>query len=676
MALSINKTIKVPKRTTKSTDLPTTEEEWVTYVNKLHDRSLADRRKHEMQWVVNLSYYLGYQNLVLMPNTGMIQFNNQDHVPLSINRLGSFIESRHSKLIRNRPVARVIPDTNELSDIRGAKSADMVLKHLHRALDMDSETDRLIMQMLICGTSFLKNLWDPLTGDFVTEKKVPTGEDEEFEIDPDTGQIAEDKIFLGEVSTKAVSAFQILVENESCPEIRDQGWVMERTHMPIIEIEKMYPHLKGKIEHESKFTSKTEFERILERLSSPVFASAGSVSDNGNDEVNNDALVKTLWVKPNHVYEKGVVCVVIGSQVGFLGIYPNDYGRNNYPYVKFTEKQSGFHFWNQATIERLIPIQKLYNKVREKKAKNIFDMANLKWLLAKGSQVSEESITDEVGEVIEYNSSVPKPEIASLSPLPNFVREFSQELITDMRDVGGQREAQATPPQNLTAGVALQVAAEQADEIITPITRRLVKGFEITAHQQLLLVSQEWSEPRKVKVLGNASDFDVQWLSGLDLKAQTDVHIEVESMFPEFRGSKQQRLFDLWDRRIIDDKKTFMQALRFGNFDVLIDEEEKLEEAVKVDIQSIKRGKQPEIHPVQNHVAYVKQLSRFIQTPEFMRMPVDRKNLAIQNLQAHLQFLVPNLPAGGEPEMQQNQASVGTPFGAAVPPGAPKSPGA
>jgi hypothetical protein len=220
---------KAPKNKFKDGDLPSTNEEWRDYVNSLHDAALAERRKYEFQWVVNLSYFLGYQNLVFIPSTGLLAFNDTERVPTSINRIGSFIEARQAKLTKNRPVPRVIPNSNAMDDQRGAKNADKTLLSLWRKIDMENEYDKLIMQMLVCGTAFMQTLWNPNIGDAIMEDKIDLDSGEvEFTED---GDIASEKVFLGEVDSKVLSPFNVLVASESVCDMKDQDWVMTRTHM-------------------------------------------------------------------------------------------------------------------------------------------------------------------------------------------------------------------------------------------------------------------------------------------------------------------------------------------------------------------------------------------------------------------------------------------------------------
>jgi len=648
--------IKLPKHSKKG-DLPVTQSGWVKYINTLHDERLSQRRPKEFQWVVNLAYYLGYQNLSYNLRSGALEMSREEQ-PLTINRIGSFIDARHAKITKSNPIAKVIPNTPDDEDVAAAKRADKALTYLWRKIDMSEEYERMIMLMLITGTAFVRTVWDPIAGESIREAE----EDGETLVDEE-GIPKLEKIFMGEVRSDALSAFAVLPGSEAIPKTRDQPYLIERNFLPIAEVEAIYPHLKGKI-GKPKSEIKTEYEKLIDRMASPVFTALRGAEISQDDSINGSVLVKTFMMKPNAQYEDGLVVVVVENELAMMTEFPNDFGKNVYPYVKFTEREDGFHFWGQSTIERLIPIQKAFNKLRQQKVKNAGLLANGKWLLAKGSQVVDDALNDEEGEVIEYNPAVPKPEQARLSPMPQYSVELPRELIIDFRDVGGQRESSVTPPPNLTAGVAIENAAELADEAIGPILRHVARGLQLVGNQQLILMTEEYTDPRVVKVMGAGGKISMDIFRGTDFRNHTDVHIEVESMFPDFRGSKRQTLFDMWDRRIIQDPGQFLELFRFGNWDKLTEELEQLKENVYLDIKQLKNGKMPEINQFQNHIVYVNQLSKFIQTPEFMALIPERKQQTLQLLQLHIAALQGGgLPQQGQAVPQQNQAAVGTEFG-------------
>ena len=656
--------IKIPKKSAKG-DLPETAEDWVKYINDAHDRGLESRKKNELQFTINFAYYLGYQNLIFNSTNKGLELDLSDKAPLTINRIGSFIEARHAKLTKNRPVPRVIPNTKDLDDQRAAKYSDQILMSLWRKIGMEEEYSKLILNMLIMGSTFMRTVWDPSIGDYIDQDVM---NDKGHLMVGDDG-VESERVFLGEVCSRWLSPFQVIPANDGIPSIASQDWIIERGFSSNLFLENMYPHLRGKLKSKDDYYLRTEYERIIQRLSTPWYGgNTNSSMAQKRDITNTESLTKTFWMKPNYQYKQGLMIVVVDNHVAAASTFPNDYGRNVYPIVRFVEKEDGFHFFPQATIERLIPVQKAFNKLRSQKLKNCALMANGKWMLAKGSGVSDESLTDEEGEVVEYNSAVPEPHQSQVAPMPNYVSELAANLITDFRDVGGQRESSVAPPPNLTAGVSLQVAAEQADEILGPILRGVARSMEAVSEQTLLIANEEYIEKRKLKIIGNDGLQAVAFLNGVDLKHHTDVHIEVESLFPDFRGAKVQRLLDLWDRRIIDDPNKLLKAFRYGNIDAILEDGEKEDDMIFNDIQMLKKGKEPMITPFQNHFVYVRHLSDFLTTPEFQRLIPERKQLVVNTLQGHLAFLqqaASQMPAQG----QQNQAAVGTPSGPQVPVG-------
>ncbi len=665
MPLSKEKKTKIPKKKYKG-DLPKTTEGWIQYVNDLHFNGLQARRKYEFQWVLNFAYLKGYQHLQFDRRSATIQVPKTMERPLTVNRIGSFVDARKAKLTRNRPVPNAIPNTNDKEDLNSAKFSGYLLKHLWRSLEMEEEYETLITLFLTSGTSFMKTSYDPFTGDMI--KKPKTNEEDELFL-TEEGEIEYENIFLGEVCSRALSCFSIIPGDDSIQYVKDQPWMLERNWLTVTTAEEYYPHLRGKLK--SGASDKTDYEKIIDRLSSPISASVGSTLHQMHDNLNEEILQKTLWIKPNQEFERGLVVSIIGDQLAFIDEFPYDFGKNIYPFVKFSERTDGYHFWGQATVERLLGIQRNYNRLKQKKLKNAYLMGNGKWLLAKGSQVIESALSDVEGEVIEYNPSVPAPRQAEIAPMPNYVDRMADELILDFRDAGGQPESSFSPNPNLTAGVALQVSAEIGDQMLTPILRRLARGMEKVAHMQLVIANEEYIEPRKILILGEGNSYGVASLDKTDLRNNVDVHIETESMFPDFRGAKQQRLFDLWDRRIIADPKQFLEALRFGNFDKIVEDIEKKEDPVAIDIQEIKRGNRPPVTQWQDHFTYFKVLSDWIKSPEFLRLTPERKDLAISVMQEHMQYLMQSLPQGGAVLNQQNQASVGSQFGPMNPAGQP-----
>ena len=300
---------KIPRKDFKG-DLPKNEDGWIKYVNDLHDQGINVRQKYELSWTLNHAYAKGYQDIVFNYKTGRIEVPKTMARPLTVNKIGSFLDARLSKLTKQRPIPRVIPSTGDNEDVNAAKYSDHVLMHLWRKTEIEAEYESYIMMGLTYGTSFMRVLWNPFGGDYF---KRATGRDEEI-LEIQDGAIKEEKIFLGEVSTKAISPFSLIPANENIREIKDQPWIMERTFHSVSDLEKFYPHLRGKLLGKAKNrTERTDYEGVIARLGSPVSSAIGSAIFNVHDSINDEVLCKKLWIKPSSQYENGLVVIVVGD---------------------------------------------------------------------------------------------------------------------------------------------------------------------------------------------------------------------------------------------------------------------------------------------------------------------------------------------------------------------------
>jgi hypothetical protein len=521
---------------------------------------------------------------------------------------------------------------------------------------MDSKLQTHALNTILCGSSFIKATWNPKRGDIIVKRP-----DSEFlELNNDGSEVLEE-VFQGDIDTVVKSPFSVLA-SPGATTVENATWIMDRTHITTRDLLSIYPDLdlnKIKIE-----TQLTEYERFVNRLQSPIFSTTAGYEMSRFEKStqvrdHEVLLVKEFWMKPNDIYPEGVVATVVGDQLIGFNPFPTELN-GEYPIIKTDDKENPFAFYGQSTVTRLVPVQRRYNKGRTQTTKNAALMANVKWWAPKGHGMHDDALTDEEGEVVESNPNLPRPQQLAVSPIPNYVIESMLQDITDIRDIGGEREPSQLPFPNLTAGVALETAAELADTMIMPTIRGLEQGLIKVGRFWLLYAQENYLDPRTIKILGEGSKVQVTSVKSTDLLHQTDVTIQLESYLGYSKAAQQQKLLDMWDRRIISDPKVFMRAFVTGDIDLVLKEDEGTENIVLEDIEAIKNGKQPAVLPFDDHPAYVRTLSKFIQTPEFRRMPPDRQQLAMAVLQQHLQFLQP------QQEEDQNPAAVNTPFGQQV----------
>jgi hypothetical protein len=641
---------------------PKDERAWARMFSDMISIALNEREGIETQWARNAAYYFGFQHLLYDPMTKFIQVDGGRNDEYIINRIAGFLEQRVAKLAKSKPTLTVIPDKNDPLVIKGADISEKLLKNLWKINEKDEALEEAIMLSCLMGSSFKKTLWDSEAGDGVRDEQDEDGNIEFME----DGRQKTNVFYMGEVTSALRNAFQVLVPS-GVKKIRKSEWICDRTMNNVDEIKKKFPDfdIDAALKHPDDTTRFEKFVYCL-GLGSPYQFGATSFSGmerTGSKTSCRDlelAMVNEIWMAPNRIYENGILATMVGTQLLQLDEWP--YGHRYYPFTKLDEHWNPFGFYGISTVTRLIPIQRHYNDSRTQVAKNRRLMAVGKWWAPLGCGLSEDSLTDEEGEVVQSNGNMSPPQQLGVAPLPNYVMQDMDRDIIDIRDVSGERSVDAQPFSGLTAGVAIETMAELSDIGLGPSIKNIERACISEAKLELLLANEYYTDERVMNVIGeNKGDFSTVVFNNLDLKWQTDVTIQMEAGFGQSKSGIRQTLINFWDRRIIFDPEIFLKAWATGNLDILLRQKDPAEAIVIEDIEAAKQGAMPQVNPFDNHVVHIRMLSAFIQTPEFRKLPPDRQMIISQLLQMHLQYMQPQ-----EEAPEQNQAAVGTPFGEQV----------
>jgi len=623
------------------------------------------RQPLEYEWARNYAYYIGFQNLRYNSQSRILlqEYEENDFV---INRISGYVDARVSMLTRHRPSLYVAPEKMERRFVKAAELSTSLLNHLSRVGDSEAKNHTHALLLVLTGSAFKKILWNPRIGESISEiKQMP---DESINLDDRTGDFESDEIFFGDIESHVRTPFSIMAS----PGARDIGdinceWVLDRTHIPIAEVRREFPEIKVRdMKKGSEFTS---FESFVERLGSPTFgpfmASTGIASELNEHQF---MLKKEFWMRPSVFYPRGVLATIIGDELVQFEEWPYEWAIKNkmFPFIKTDEKEDPFGFYGRSTVSRLIPIQRNYNSIRAQVAKNATLMCNVKWMVARGSGLPEDALTDSEGEIVEYNPNVSRPEQSPIAPLPNYIHSVINQDITDFEAVSGQKNPENLPYQGITAGIALETASQIAEQSVIPVIRKVERAMIKEGQINLFMANEFYVDLRKIKILGQGEAVNVMQINNDDLLSQTDVRIQIESALGHTKATQQQKLMDFWDRRIITDPSVFLQAYMTGDLNVVLKANNAVENKIIEDIEAVKNGAMPPISPFDNHVEAIRLFSQWIQSPEFRRMPEDRQQIALQVMQMHIGFLQPQL----EQAEGQNPAAVGTPFGSQVTEGA------
>jgi hypothetical protein len=425
-----------------------------------------------------------------------------------------------------------------------ARAGEQIWESIYRRKNMKSVIRQALFWTLTTGTGYIKTYWDPDA------------------IDHDSQQ-------MGDFCFDAETPFHVVVPDLRQVELEKQPFIIHAQLKPREQLKMMYPQTNmANVRGGGK-------DEILEDNYLNINSSAGQ---NNNQKT---ILCLEVWVKPNAVklFPNGAFFTVCGDTITY-GQEGWPYDHDRYPFAKFDHIPSG-KFYSDSPVTDLIPLQREYNRTRGQiiEAKNRMAKPQL---TAPAGSIDPRKITTEPGIVIEYTPGFNPPTPIPLSPLPAYVIQELDRILSDMEDISGQHEvSKGQTPPGVSAATAISYLQEQDESMLSVAYDSLEEGIEKVAFETLSLVSQFWDTSRMVKVVGLDGSFEVMAFKGSDLRGNNDIRVEAGSALPTSKAAKQAFIMDLMKMGFIDPSKG-LEVMEIGGINKIYDE-------IQVDVREAQR---------------------------------------------------------------------------------------
>lgn len=508
-------------KTSKQKDFENRVIEWT---KSAHMRCRTIRQQIERQWYINLAFYIGKQNVAVIPisSASSAATGVRLYIPPApyyrarptINRVRPAIRTELAKLTAQKPTATIVPATGEDQDLAAAQAGEQIWDSVYREKKIKKIFRQTTLWTLTCGIGFMKTYWDP-------NKRDSSGN-------------------MGDFCYENVTPFHIFVPDMLQEDIEDQPYIIHIQTKSPEWVKVNYPGVKAQ-------PNVMEANDILND-SFLQLVGAGDFRKNA-------ILCYEVWVKPGQVEfmpEGGMYTIIGDTVVQFAK--GNPYLHQQYPFVKFDHIPTG-RFYSDSVIVDLVPIQREYNRTRGQMIEAKNRMAHPQLLAAEGS-VDASKINTEPGQVILYKLGFPAPQPLPLQNLPAYVSQEVDRLLLDFEDITGQHQvSKGNVPPGVTAATAISFLQEQDDSLLSSTFANIEEGFEKIGYQTLCYVKQYWDTPRMVKVVGRDGQFNVLSFQGAQLRDNTDIRVEAGSALPTSKAAKQALLMDLMSQGFIPPEK-------------------------------------------------------------------------------------------------------------------------
>lgn len=496
------------------------------------ERRREERKSLEQQWQLNMNYLMGNQYAEISP-TGEIEESDVDYFWQGrnvYNHIAPIFETRVAKLSRVRPIMSVRAQGDEEGDLKSAKLATSILNSTFSRIDMSDVIYKATLWSETLGTSFYKVMWNNNGG-----KRV--------------GEIDGETVYEGDVQVVALSPFDIFPDSLFHEEISDQKSIIHARAMHVDKVREMYG--KELIGEDINVFTLNETAPYLS-LNGAKRITGGMVHDN--------VLVIERFEAPTEKFPNGRVVTVANNQILAIGELPyinGEEGRRVMPFVRQVSINQAGCFFGVSVIDRVIPLQRAYNAVKNRKHEYLNRLTMGVVAVEDGSVDTDALIEDGLspGKVLVYRQgSNPPRYMSNTSVPPDFSYEESR-LEQEFVNISGISEFSrnsSTIDHNMS-GVALELLVEQDETRLVTSAENIRRAVKTIGKQIIRLFKQFVSVTRMMRVAGRGNSVELYYFNSGDLSSD-DVVFDTENELSYTPAQKKSLIYDMLSAGLLTDE--------------------------------------------------------------------------------------------------------------------------
>lgn len=510
--------------------------------NKLVKEVLEDFNKRAMArksfdniWKMNMNFLMGNQFCSVSYNgveESEKQFFWQEREVF--NHIAPIFDIRYAKLSNNMADISIIPASNEEKDKNSAKVCKKIYQSVKEKLNLKNLTNKAIKWAEVCGTVFYKIGWNNLKGAVV-------GKDEKGK-----------DIRSGEVEVSVISPFEIYPDSSVSETIDDCQSIIHAKAYSVAQIKSMYG-----IEVEGKSVNTFSLDSITDSVGGLGYN--GTVPKIIESKKADSAIVIERYNRPSIDYPNGRLTIVAGDRLVYDGELPYKIGADgerDFPFVKQTCAEEPGCFWGTSIIERLIPVQRAYNAIKNRKHEFV-NRLSMGVLSVEDGSVDLDNLEDEglcPGKVLVYRQGSIAPKFLEGESLPSGIEDEENKLLEEFTKISGVSETLGTDyASSNISGTALELMISQ-DEARLNVTTESIKQAGLKIAQIILKLYKQFAIfPRLAKIIGQNGGIEMFYFSSADITSD-DIVLSAQNDNLSSPAQKREMVFRLLENGILENE--------------------------------------------------------------------------------------------------------------------------
>ena len=600
-------------------EIPTTRKKKENFRDEVLSDLFADfysrqdeRRKLEKQWELDLEFLAGNQYCEISPR-GEVEEEEKYYYWQNrgaFNHIAPIIDSRVAKLTKMKPIMSVKAAGAEESDVKNAKLATALVNSSYQRLSLGDVISKTTGWSESCGTGFYFIGWNPDAGKLL-------------------GEVDGKKVFEGDVVVESVSPFEIYPDSLCYENIESFESIIRARAMKTADVERLYG-----------ITVAGEDVKVF----------GVDKAATGKSIVHDSVLVVEKYERPTADFPDGRLIVACEKTILYMGELPyinGVEGRRGFPFVKQNSIDKAGCFFGMSMVERLIPVQKAYNAVKNRK-QEFLNRLTMGVVAVEDGSVDTDELAEEglsPGKIIVYRQGANPPALMGTGTMPTDLNREEDRLLNEFILLSGVSEfSRSTDVAAGTSGVALQLLIEQEDARLNAVTENVRSAIRETAKQMIRLFKQFATSTRLLRTAGEQGKVELYYFNSSDLGSD-DVVFDTENELSYTPAQKKSAVYELIDAGLLTDdtgklsertKAKLLEILGFGSIDNTLDIESL--HINKADEENLSEFKKPiGVDEYDDHELHIAEHTRFLLSAESegVRKNPETKENALEHLRAH-----------------------------------------
>lgn len=529
----------------------------------------------------------------------------------------------HSQLAANPPSVVARPTSSDPSDQRKADAADRMCRHAMKNGNYQEKVDQMSLNMLMFGTGYLKQVWDPDLGDT-------------YDFTEETGEITME----GDICAYSPAITDLWLDPDVATWDKAK-YTIERHKMPLEEAIFKWPEFEKELGGIS--------EKMEDSLKQSLFTSK-------SDEVE-------PMVDIYEYYERGMpVNGMAGRHCYFLEDYTllgplkrNPHYQRGLPYHIFTYIDVPDMIYGKSVVEYVSTPQDMLNRLNSSILDNIQAHGVIRFMCPDNADIEDEAVSNSAWDWIKYSGPNP-PHFAPAPQLMPDIWKFKESMELYIQDAFGINDSMLGIQRREQSAVSQQTSIESGTMIHRRLWKKYNMAIESIYRDYLGLVKENWDTPRVVLVMGKNKAFEAAELKGADISGGFDLDVDYGVSLPIDPNMRREAIMLLTPlfKEAGMSAKSILQKMKLNDLegiqDILELSRDRQREEFDEMIANYREGTPIYIEPkeIQEHQGRLDYSYEFVETGEFKYLEEPLQELIyrqIRDREAMLQAQMQPTPA-------------------------------